>query len=114
VRKQQLPAAQLLVLQDAPPARMRVSCVVWSVSVSALSSIVPQMDDVFTSESQMESTRPDADAELNYALRLVAQACQVLHCHAPCKHTFDHWQSFTLPSRRSPSVTHFVPFTEKG
>ena len=25
----------------------------------------------------MESTRPDADAELNYALRLVAQACQV-------------------------------------
>jgi hypothetical protein len=26
----------------------------------------------------MESTRPDADAELNYALRLVGQACQVL------------------------------------
>jgi hypothetical protein len=25
----------------------------------------------------METTRPDADAELNYALRLVAQACQV-------------------------------------
>ena len=34
-------------------------------------------EDVIARTFAMESTRPDADAELNYALRLVAQACQV-------------------------------------
>ncbi len=32
----------------------------------------------------MESTRPDADAELNYALRLVSQACQVAAIAIKC------------------------------